>query len=134
MSLVPHLEALASPNLIERATQKPTPICRYSRHAYASQRKQPTRYLHIHKASTVALFFNCDLKLPDLKVSRTKRKVNAFNMSRPHPPHSPMLTHPENELGEASAKKHHSTLSLQIFPPIFSKLKTALSFKISLLT
>ena len=71
--LVPHIEALALPLVVEQATQRPTPnmFMHYKSHSNGK--------IHIpHWTSTVASFFTTNLNLHDSEVSRTKRQVNTF--------------------------------------------------------
>ncbi len=60
--LVPHSEAFALPDIVERATQKPTPICTdtpFHRVPIRALRTQKLRkknaYIHIPQTSTVAM-------------------------------------------------------------------------------
>ena len=78
---VPRIEAFALPGTVERATQKPTPICIYASLCHAAQNGAGTPKVaikHTHRASTVAMF----LTVPEVcEVSMrqgTKRLINAF--------------------------------------------------------
>ena len=55
LSLVPHFEALALPNTVRRATQKPTPICIYLGMPLF-KKGTPRVCKHTPQTSTIALF------------------------------------------------------------------------------
>ena len=75
------------PSLPERATQKPTPIydIPHPWHTLSHDRVHLglVMYTHIHKASTVALFFDSDWKVAKFRVVKNKALVNAFHQMSP---------------------------------------------------
>ncbi len=90
--LVPQTEALALPGMVERATQRPTPICietpfhRVHDRILRTQKIHETNaYIHIPQTSTVALSVtiprNCQIS-----VCQEQSAVNALNMLRLSPP------------------------------------------------
>ena len=81
-SLVPHLEALALPGTVERATRKPTPdmnVASIRRHT-SVHRQKGRAHNTSRRAPTVAMFLtdcchvlDCTRNLRDFQVSSTKR-------------------------------------------------------------
>ena len=83
--LVPHSEALASPCPSKRATPKPTPICTttYAPISCVATEYAYVIYTHLMDA-IVALYMTNTMKLPDFRVSSTKRKITPFLYIVPH--------------------------------------------------
>ena len=72
------------PILLNEQRQKPTPICIRKNHLYPKGYKVTMHNTHPW-TSTVASFLTEFGKLRSFSASRTKRQVNAFYMSCPHP-------------------------------------------------
>ncbi len=81
------LEAFALPIVVrnEQTCRSLTQNMRYYRQ-YVLTHTLSTNNLHIHKASTVCLSLDYDLKVAKFLTVKKKRRVNAFhNVLQPHP-------------------------------------------------
>ena len=86
--LVPHLEALTLPILVERATFRGlTQICKNTQPNCSREQSSRCEKLHIHKASTVASFLT---KIRNCQISRCQERALSkrfliMSASRPSP-------------------------------------------------
>ena len=87
-SLVPHLEALALPGTVERATRKPTPdmyVAPICRRTYVHQQKGHVYITHPDGASTVAVFLTVP-EICEIPMRQAQSAVNAFVIYVSSPP------------------------------------------------
>lgn len=86
-SLVPHLEALALPGTVERATRKPTPDMNVAPISQRTSvhRQKGCKHNTSRRASTVAMFLTVP-KICEISKCQAQSAVNAFVIYVPSPP------------------------------------------------
>ena len=92
-SLVPHIEAFALPGTVERATQKPTPICHATlppHHARSGQAQRRGSVMTYPSGIHCCHVLDCPRKLRSSYVSSTKRSKRLIHICPSFPSHSPM--------------------------------------------